>query len=140
MQVKNETITIGVKTDKFGPTLRIGEEWIKTSEELYNTFVKGNTYTVEMVTNDKGKKNITKIVKQEEAVKEVKKPSYEKKVEASSKGEFRSPNQIMRSSAIGVALSFVAQSLQNDIETPIDKKMDLAFDLAKKVERYIEGE
>lgn len=93
-----------------------------------------------MVTNDKGKKSITKIVKQEEAVKEVKKPAYEKKVETSSKGEFRSPNQIMRSSAIGVALSFVAQSLQNDIETPIDKKMELAFTLAKRVEEYIEGE
>lgn len=140
MQVKNEIITVGVKTDKFGPTLRVGEEWIKTSKELFEQLEKGKTYTVEMVTNDKGKKNITKIVRQEDPIKESPKPSYEKKVEASSKGEFRSPNQIMRSSAIGVALSFVSQSLQNDIETPIDKKIEIAFDLAKKVEGYIEGE
>jgi len=138
MQVKNETITIGVKTDKFGPTLRIGEEWIKTTPELYATLEKGKTYTVEMVTNDKGKKNITKIVQQEATKAEVKKPAYEKKAEA-SKGEFRSPSQIMRSSAVGVALSFIAQALQNDIETSVDKKIELAFTLAKQVEKYIEG-
>lgn len=140
MQVKNETITIGVKTDKFGPTLRIGEEWIKTSKELFEKLEKGKTYTVEMITNDKGKKSISKIIGESATPSPAPKPAYEKKVEASSKGEFRSPNQIMRSSAIGVALSFVAQSLQNDIETPFDKKTELAFVLAKKVEEYIEGE
>lgn len=139
MQVTNETITIGVKTDKFGPTLRLGEEWVKTSKELFEQLEKGKTYTVEMITNDKGKKSVSKIIGTTTAA-PTQKPVYEQKVASTGKSEFRSPSQIMRSSAIGLSLSFVAQSLQNDIETPLEKKAELAFALAKKVEEYIEGE
>ncbi len=139
MKVDNQTIVVGVKTDKFGPTVRVGEEWVKVATvEMFDKLVKGNSYKVEIQTNDAGKKKITNILG-EEAKAEVKEPAYEKKIAETTKGEFRSPIQIMRSSAIGVALSFVAQSLQNDLETKYEDKEKLAFELAKKVEQYIEG-
>jgi len=138
MNVNTETITVNIKTDKYGPTVRVGDTWVQTSEELYNKLEKGNSYLVEIHTDDRGKKKLTKII-DSKGVKEVKRPAYEKKVAESVKGEFRTPDQIMRSSAIGVALSFVAQALQNDLETPYSKKEDLAFVLAKKVEEYIQG-
>ena len=136
MNITNETITVNIKTNKFGPTIRVGESWVQTSEELYNQLDKGKTFTVEIQTDDKGKKRLTQIIKQEET-KKVEKPTYEKKAET-TKAEFRTPTQIMKSTAIGVALSFVAQALQNDLDTPLDKKADLAFTLAKKIEEYLQ--
>jgi hypothetical protein len=136
MNITNETITVNIKTNKFGPTIRVGESWVQTSEELYNQLDKGKSYLVEIQTDDKGKKKLTKIIS-EESVKEVKKPAYEKKAEA-TKAEFRTPTQIMNSTEIGVALSFVAQAMQNDLDTPLDKKVDLAFSIAKRIKEYIQ--
>lgn len=139
MKIYTEKIIVGIKVNKFGPTLRLGDAWVSTTEDLYNQLEKGKGYLVEIHMDDKGKKKITKIVETQQ-VQETKKPAYEKKVEASAKGEFRTPDQIMRSSAIGVALSFVAQALQNDLQTEFDIKVNYAFNLAKEVEKYIQGE
>jgi hypothetical protein len=139
MNINNEVITVNIKTNKFGPTVRVGESWVQTSEELYNKLEKGKSYSVEIQTDDKGKKKLTKIIEQK-GVQEVKKPAYEKKVSETSKAEFRSPDQIMRSSAIGISLSFVAQTLQNDLETSLKDKAKLAFELAPEIEKYIQGE
>jgi hypothetical protein len=113
------------KSDKFGHVLRVNDKWVKVSEDIYNKLAKGDEV------DDKYNKIAS-------AAPEVK-PKYEKKVAESGKAEFRSPDQIMRSSAIGLALSFVATSLQNDVETSLEQKENLAFELAKKVEVYING-
>ena len=124
-----KTMLIQGKSDKYGNVIRVEGKWIKVTKELYDQFKKDQSYEVD----DKITEILT-VLKEKE-----KKPFYEEKIKENTKGDFRSPDQIMRSSALGLASSFVAQIYQHDIEIGWDKLQEKVFELTDKYLKIIEG-
>jgi len=147
----NETLAVEAVSNKFGNgSILVGNEWISLNDGAsLDDIENGSSYVFEIKMGNNGKRYINRVVErvetEETAEKEVEAPAPARRSSpvaaapvAGKKGEFRSPEEIMRSSAIGIAAQSELYKKMLEEAGNVDDAKGMLADCADFMLRYIQ--